>query len=68
MARAGLPSTGAHVLRHTAASRLLRAGAGMKEIADVLRHREIDTTQIYAKVDWPRLREIALPWPTPVAP
>ncbi len=60
-----LPSTGAHVLRHTTAGRLVRVGAGMKEIADVLRHREIDTTQIYAKVDWPRLQEIALPWPAP---
>jgi site-specific recombinase XerD len=67
-ARLRLPSTGAHVLRHTAASRLVRAGASMKEIADVLRHREIDTTRIYAKVDWARLLEVALPWPSLEAP
>jgi integrase/recombinase XerD len=64
--RAGLqlPLMGAHVLRHTAASRLVRAGVGMKDIADVMRHQDIDTTRIYAKVDWPRLTEVALPWPT----
>jgi integrase/recombinase XerD len=58
-----LARAGAHALRHTAASRLVRAGAGMKDIADVLRHRDIDTTRIYAKVDWPRLQEVSLPWP-----
>jgi len=65
MLRAGLrlPSIGAHALRHTVASRLVRAGVGMKDIADVMRHRDIDTTRIYAKVDWPRLAEVALPWP-----
>jgi integrase/recombinase XerD len=65
MRRAGLrlPSIGAHSLRHTIASRLVRAGVGMKDIADVMRHRDIDTTRIYAKVDWPRLAEVALPWP-----
>jgi integrase/recombinase XerD len=65
MLRADLRVTrpGAHVLRHAAASRLVRAGASIKDIADVLRHRDIDTTRIYAKVDWPRLQEIALPWP-----
>lgn len=69
MARAGLrlPSTGAHVLRHTAASRMIRAGAKIKEVADVLGHRDIDTTRIYTKVDWPRLAEVALPWPLEVA-
>jgi integrase/recombinase XerD len=59
-----LASTGAHALRHTIASRLVRAGVGMKDIADVMRHRDIDTTRIYAKVDWPRLAEVARPWPT----
>jgi len=70
MRRAGLqlPSMGAHVLRHTAASRLVRSGVGMKDIADVMRHKDIDTTRIYAKVDWPRLTEVALPWPTPETP
>jgi site-specific recombinase XerD len=64
-ARAGLDPrlTGTHVLRHTAATRLLRAGVAMKEIADVLRHRSLDTTAIYAKVDFSALTRVALPWP-----
>lgn len=64
-ARAGLDPclTGTHVLRHTAATRLLRAGASMKEIADVLRHRSLDTSAIYAKVDRTALQGVALPWP-----
>ncbi len=63
--RAGLtgPSRGTHVLRQTAASRLLRAGASLKEIADLLGHRSIDTTAIYTKVDLRKLTEVALPWP-----
>ncbi len=52
-----------HALRHTAATRMLRGGASIKEIADVLRHSTIDTTAIYAKVDLPRLVAVALPWP-----
>ncbi len=55
--------TGTHVLRHTAASRLLRAGADLKRIAYVLGHRSIDTTAVYAKVDVDRLAAVALPWP-----
>jgi integrase/recombinase XerD len=55
---------GAHALRHTTATRLLRAGAKMKDVADILRHRSIDTTAIYAKVDLARLQEVALPWPS----
>jgi len=54
---------GSHALRHTAATRLLHAGASLKEIADILGHRNIDSTAIYAKVDLPRLTEVALPWP-----
>jgi site-specific recombinase XerD len=63
--RSGLnvPSQGAHTLRHTVATEMVRAGVSLKEIADVLRHRSIDTTAIYTKVDLPRLREVALPWP-----
>jgi integrase/recombinase XerD len=63
--RTGLqvPSKGTHVLRHTAATRMVRAGATLKEVADVLRHRSLDTTAVYAKVDLPRLVEVALPWP-----
>ena len=64
-ARAGLDPrlTGTHVLRHTAATRLLRAGASMKEIADLLRHRCLDSSAIYAKVDMTALSAVALPWP-----
>jgi integrase len=64
-ARAGLDSrlTGTHVLRHTAATRMLRAGVSMKEIADVLRHRSLDASAIYTKVDLPELAAVALPWP-----
>ncbi len=53
---------GTHVLRHTAATRMLQRGASLKEIADVLGHRSLNTTAIYAKVDLPRLTEVALPW------
>lgn len=63
--RAGVPvpSKGTHALRHTAATRMIRAGASIKEVADVLRHRCIDTTVIYTKVDLPRLAEVALAFP-----
>lgn len=53
----------AHVLRHSVASSMLRQGASLQEIAGVLRHRSIATTEIYAKVDVVALREIAQPWP-----
>lgn len=59
----GSPWKGTHVLRHTMACRLLRSGATLKEIADILGHRSIDTTAIYAKVDIERLAGAALPWP-----
>jgi integrase/recombinase XerD len=61
--RAGVPPVGAHRLRHTAATGMLREGASLPEIAQVLRHREIKTTSIYAKVDRVRLRGLAKPWP-----
>lgn len=57
------PIAGAYVLRHTLASRMVRRGASLKEIADFLGHRCLDTTAIYAKLDLPALREVALPWP-----
>ena len=60
--------TGTHILRHTAATRLIRAGADIKQIADVLGHRSIDTAAIYAKVDVDRLSGVALPWPKEVQP
>jgi integrase/recombinase XerD len=63
--RAGLPRAGAHRLRHTAATGMLRAGASLPEIGQVLRHREQKTTAIYAKVDRTALRALARPWPSP---
>jgi len=62
--RAGLnPSfKGAHLLRHSLATHLLRRGASLDEIGHLLRHRQPTTTQIYAKVDLDALRCIALPW------
>lgn len=61
--RAGLGEVTAHRLRHTAASELLRHGAPLVEIGQLLRHRTELTTTIYAKVDCDRLRELALSWP-----
>jgi len=61
--RCGLTHTRVHVLRHTLAARLLEGGGTLKEVADVLRHRELDTSLIYAKVDTDRLSAVALPWP-----
>lgn len=63
--RAGIaaPSCGTHLLRHTLATRMVRHGASLKEIADVLGHRSLDTTAIYAKVDISSLGQVALPWP-----
>ena len=57
------PLAGAYVFRHTLATRMVRHGASLKEVADFLGHRSLDTTAIYAKVDVPTLREVALPWP-----
>jgi site-specific recombinase XerD len=54
---------GAHVLRRSFASRLLNAGATLKQIADFLGHTSIDTTSLYAKVDLATLSRVALPWP-----
>jgi site-specific recombinase XerD len=63
--RTGMNSlvTGTRILRHTAATRMLCHGASIKEIADVLRHRCLDTTAIYTKVNLPELATVALPWP-----
>ncbi|HYN65001.1 MAG TPA: tyrosine-type recombinase/integrase, partial [Candidatus Limnocylindrales bacterium] len=61
--RAGVPECGAHRLRHTAASELLRAGAPLEEIAQLLRHRDVATTAIYASVDRAALATLAKPWP-----
>jgi len=61
--RCSLPHTRVHILRHSVASRLLNAGTPLKEIADVLRHRSLDTSAIYTKIDTARLTAVALPWP-----
>lgn len=65
LARAGVVSArkGAHLLRHSLATDMLRKGASLDEIGEVLRHRSSDTTAIYAKVDINSLRALALPWP-----
>jgi integrase/recombinase XerD len=65
--RSGLGKIHAHRLRHTAASELLRAGASLPEIGQVLRHRRALTTAIYAKVDREALRTIARRWPGAIA-
>jgi integrase len=57
------PSKGAHLLRHSAATSMLRTGASLDMIATVLRHESSDTTAYYAKVDLALLRQIAQPWP-----
>jgi site-specific recombinase XerD len=61
--RGGVPSAGGHRLRHTAATRMLRAGCALAAIAQVLRHQQLKTTSVYAKVDHAALRALALPWP-----
>ena len=61
--RCGWAHSRVHILRHSAASRLLAAGIPLKEIADILRHRNLDTTAIYTKVDMTRLTAVALSWP-----
>ena len=64
LARAGLrpPRRGSHLLRFTLATTMIRRGASMSEIGEVLRHRSSDSTEIYAKVDFQALRAVALPW------
>lgn len=57
------PIRGPNLLRHTLATRLVRSGASLKEVADLLGHRCLETTQIYAKLDLESLREVAQPWP-----
>ena len=55
---------GAHVLRHSLATTMLRSGASMNEIGEILRHRTPSTTEIYAKLDFDGLRTLAHPWPS----
>lgn len=61
--RVGMDRIGPHRLRHTMATDLLRAGGSLQEIAQVLRHQQLDTTVIYARVDRMALRPLARPWP-----
>ena len=63
--RAGLNPDfkGAHLLRHSLATNMLRRGASLSEIGQLLRHAQPTTTQIYAKVDIAALRGVAMPWP-----
>ena len=61
--RAGVGHVGAHRLRHALASELLREGASLIDVSQVLRHRDLATTAIYAKIDLGRLRQVAQPWP-----
>jgi site-specific recombinase XerD len=65
LARADLhpPLQGAHLLRHSLATSMLRSGATMREVAEILRHQSLQTTEIYAKVDFESLRSLAHPWP-----
>lgn len=67
--RAGIdsPAKGAHLLRHTSATQMLRHGVPLDQIGLVLRHRSLDMTAYYAKVDTSLLRGIAQPWPQPLS-
>lgn len=61
--RAGIPHGRTHALRHTLACRIVNQGGSIKEVADVLRHRSLNTSLIYAKLDHGALAGVALPWP-----
>jgi len=61
--RAGVPRVGAHRLRHALATDMLAKGATLGEVSQVLRHRDLATTAIYAKVDYTSLLRVAQPWP-----
>ena len=61
-AEVSIPS-GAHALRHTAATQMLRQGVPLDDIRILLRHRSVDMTATYAKVDLELLQEVAQPWP-----
>jgi site-specific recombinase XerD len=66
LAKAGVRAPGriaAHLFRHSLATRMMRNGASMAEISEVLRHRSPISTAIYAKVDFDALRRVARPWP-----
>nr|WP_258579831.1 MULTISPECIES: tyrosine-type recombinase/integrase [Rhizobium] len=58
----GMRSHHAHVFRHTFATIAIRSGVGLTELAQVLRHKDPDTTRIYAKLDIEGLRSLSRPW------
>jgi site-specific recombinase XerD len=60
---AGITDRGLHSLRHTAATAMVNGGASFKDVSDVLGHKSITTTLIYAKLDLKSLMRVALPWP-----
>jgi integrase/recombinase XerD len=66
--KTGVPSPhrGSHALRHAWATRMLAEGRPLKTIADLIGHRSLETTRIYTKVDFTRLRTVPLPWPEEV--
>jgi len=68
LARCGIevPRPGSHLLRHTLASHLVQNGASLKEVADLLRHRHLNSASVYAHLDLPSLRGLAQPWPKEV--
>jgi site-specific recombinase XerD len=59
----GFAHMGAHLLRHSLATELIRSGASLSEIGQLLRHRDPDTTRLYAKVDLDTLRRLSAAWP-----
>ncbi len=61
--RANMPVLGPHRLRHALAGELLRQGAGLVAISQVLRHQDLATTALYVKVDLDTLRLVSQPWP-----
>ena len=61
--RVGIPHGRSHALRHTLACRIVNEGGSIKEVADILRHRSLNTSLIYAKLDHVALAGVALPWP-----
>jgi site-specific recombinase XerD len=68
MKKAGLVGSrlGPHLLRHTVASHLVQRGTSLKAVADLLGHVSLTTTQLYAKVNLPLLKQLAAPWPKEV--
>jgi site-specific recombinase XerD len=58
-----VPRPGSHLLRHTIASHLVQNGASLKEVADLLRHRHLNSAAVYAHLDLAQLRTVAQPWP-----